>query len=103
MIRQESPTTVASTNDPSLYENPHIIVDSAMGNPTGEIVVIDLSKLIDMTTADFARLLLLRQQLLTEGRDLQITGLRGRSRALYDIYRLHTALPRCLDQDQDAQ
>ena len=87
-------TMVKSANDPPAYEISELVAESARRNAHGKIVVIDLSQRIDLTTADFARLLSLRRQLLAQGRDLRITGLRGRSWTLYDICRLHTALPR---------
>ena len=57
------------------------------------VVVIDLSRSTELMTVDFARLLLLRRQLLAHGRDLQLAGLQGRAKSIYEISRLHAALP----------
>ena len=93
MRHQGRTTTAKSANDSPSRDISDIVAEVARDNANGKIVVIDLSQRIDMTTADFARLLSLRRQLLSQDRDLRITGLRGRSWILYDIYRLHTALP----------
>jgi len=45
------------------------------------------------TTAGLAGLAGMRARLLTEGRDLRITGLRGQAKALYEIYRMGNLLP----------
>jgi hypothetical protein len=41
-----------------------------------------------------AKLVILRGELLKAGRDLRIAGLEGRTKGLYEIYRLDQALPR---------
>jgi ABC-type transporter Mla MlaB component len=63
------------------------------GCPAG-IVLIDLERTIEATTAGLARLILLRRQLLAAGADLRIRGLRSRAQALYEICRMTRLLPR---------
>lgn len=67
---------------------PWSVVDDRSG-----VVVVDLSQAPELMTVDFARLLLLRRGLLGQGRDLQLTGLSGKAKSVYDISRLQTALP----------
>ncbi len=57
------------------------------------IVVVNLSHRPEMSTVDFARLLQLRRELLAQRRDLRVTGLRGRTKSIYEISRLQEALP----------
>jgi anti-anti-sigma factor len=56
-------------------------------------VLIDLRAVDSTSTAALATLILLRRSLLQTGRDLRITGLRGRAMALYEISRLDHLLP----------
>jgi len=58
-----------------------------------QIVVADLSQVTQLLTADFARLLAMRRRLLAAGHDLRLTGLRGRTRCVYEMSRLQAALP----------
>jgi anti-anti-sigma factor len=62
--------------------------------PYAKTVVVDLSGVEEMTTSAFARLILLRRQLLRQGRDLRLVGLRARAARLYEINRLEHVLPR---------
>ena len=52
-----------------------------------------LANVTAATTAGLAGLAGIRARLLSEGRDIRIIGLRGRARALYDIYRMSNLLP----------
>lgn len=66
------------------------------GKQTDRItVIIDLGLAEDATTSAFARLVLLRRELLRSGRDLRLTGLRDRVAGLYEIIRLASVLPVC--------
>jgi hypothetical protein len=56
-------------------------------------VVIDFRHAPDATTAAFAALVLLRRQLLAQGRDLRLEGLGGRAYQVYCVNRLETVLP----------
>ena len=56
-------------------------------------IVFDMSRVSDATTSAFARLVLLRKELLREGRDLRISGLHDRAARLYEISRLDKVLP----------
>jgi ABC-type transporter Mla MlaB component len=56
-------------------------------------VVIDMSQVEELNTAELAELVALRQRLLHSGRDLQLVGLRGRAKALYDLTHLAAVLP----------
>jgi anti-anti-sigma regulatory factor len=57
-------------------------------------IVIDLSRARDATTSAFARLVLLRRRLLSNGQDLRLTGLSDRAARLYEVSRLEQILPR---------
>ncbi len=63
------------------------------GPLTQRTVVIDLSQVDELNTAELAELVALRQRLLHSGRDLRLVGLRGRAKALYDLARLAAVLP----------
>ena len=56
-------------------------------------VVIDLRNAREITTAAFARLVLLRRRLRAQGRDLHLSNLRGKAASLYQINRLDAVLP----------
>jgi anti-anti-sigma regulatory factor len=58
-----------------------------------QTVVLDLNRAEDASTAAFARLVLLRRDLLKEGRDLRLCGLRQRPANLWRINRLAAVLP----------
>ncbi|HWP40619.1 MAG TPA: STAS domain-containing protein, partial [Tepidisphaeraceae bacterium] len=58
------------------------------------LIVIDMSQVDEATTSGFARLVLLRRELLRLGRDLRIVGLRDRAARLFEISRLDAVLPR---------
>ena len=47
----------------------------------------------DASTAAFARLILLRRELLKTGRDVQIVGLKARAGRLFEVHRLEAVLP----------
>jgi ABC-type transporter Mla MlaB component len=66
----------------------------AMNDPDTQTVVIDLRHAMEVTTAAFARLVLLRRRLRAKGRDLRLANLRGRAANLYEVNRLNTVLPR---------
>lgn len=59
----------------------------------GRTVVLDLNATEDASTAAFARLVILRRDLLKKGRDLRLSGLRDRAASIYRISRLNSVLP----------
>ncbi len=59
-----------------------------------KLVLLDLRRTTEATTAALARLVLLRRRLLNSGRDLRIMGLGGRADALYRMTRMEKLLPR---------
>jgi ABC-type transporter Mla MlaB component len=65
-----------------------------MDHLAAKLVVIDLSVADDATTSAFARLVLLRRELLRLGSDLRLRGLRDRAARLYEVSRLDSVLPR---------
>jgi anti-anti-sigma regulatory factor len=69
------------------------IFQAVMHTPSWKTVIIDLSKAEDATTSAFARLVILRRELLRHGRDLRLVGLRDRVRKVYDVNRLSSVLP----------
>ncbi|HSU68211.1 MAG TPA: STAS domain-containing protein [Tepidisphaeraceae bacterium] len=62
-----------------------------------QVIVFDLSHSRDASTAAFARLVLLRRELLRRGRDLWLAGLSGRAESLFEVHRLEGILPRLSD------
>jgi anti-anti-sigma regulatory factor len=56
-------------------------------------VVIDMRNAREITTAAFARLVLLRRRLRAQGGDLHLSNLRGKAASLYQINRLDAVLP----------
>ena len=70
------------------------IAELAVRAASTRTIVVDLSQAEWAATAAFARLVLLRQQLLRSGRDLRLAGLHDHAAALYDISRLGGVLPR---------
>lgn len=74
-------------------EDARRVADRALAKQGFEQVNIDLGDVERTTTAALARLILLRGNLLRSGRDLRISHLRGRARALYQISRLGDVLP----------
>lgn len=65
----------------------------ATARDEGQTVIIDLRHVREVTTAAFARLVLLRRVLRAVGRDLRLTNLHDRAANLYEVNRLMTVLP----------
>jgi anti-anti-sigma regulatory factor len=59
-----------------------------------QTVILDLSRSLDASTAAFARLVLLRRELLHLGRDIWLAGLQDRAARLFEVHRLDGILPR---------
>jgi hypothetical protein len=66
----------------------------AIAKSAAKWIVVDLKNAAEATTTAFARLVLLRRQLLSSGRDLTLAELSGRAESLYHINRLEDVLPR---------
>lgn len=75
------------------HEHARAISRWALGRERASVVVVDLSRADDATTAAFAALVVLRRALLRDGRDLRLSGLRDRPRQLYAVNRLDGVLP----------
>lgn len=69
------------------------ICSKILGTPLARTIVLDLREAEDATTAAFARLVLLRRDLLKRGRDLRLSGLRHRAAGVWRISRLGSVLP----------
>jgi len=67
-----------------------------------QTIVLDLSRVQEATTAAFARLVILRRDLLKCGRDLRLAGLRGLPSQLFEVHRLQSVLPRISEIPTDA-
>jgi anti-anti-sigma regulatory factor len=65
----------------------------AMTKWFAQTIVLDLSRARDATTAAFADLVLLRRKLLSDGRDLRLSGLQDRAAKVYHVNRLNEVLP----------
>jgi len=59
-----------------------------------QTIIIDMSRSQDASTAAFARLVLLRRELLQSGRDVRLAGLHSRAARLFEVHRLDSILPR---------
>ena len=66
---------------------------TACRGPGALDVLIDLRQTTETTTGALARLVVLRLELRQHGRDLRITGLRGRARAVYEVNGMRAFLP----------
>ena len=60
----------------------------------GKVVVLDLRKTQETTTAALAGLIILRKRQIRAGGDLLLLGLTGKAQYLYEILRLTKILPR---------
>lgn len=69
------------------------VYDLAMRCRSAPTVVVDMKHAADASTSAFARLVLLRRELLTAGRDLRLTNLRARAADVYKVNRLTAVLP----------
>ena len=68
---------------------------ACMASTSGaQTIILDMSEVLDATTAAFARLVLLRRELLQRGRDLRLAALRGQPAKLLEVHRLDGILPR---------
>jgi ABC-type transporter Mla MlaB component len=84
---------IAPKSDRFTHPDAYWIFQSVLGTPSGHSITIDLSGASDATTSAFARLVLLRRELLRRGCDLRLVGLRDRVQKLYDVNRLADVLP----------
>lgn len=75
------------------YDDACEIAEKARTANGNKITCIKFEGVTDTTTSALARLILLRRNLLESGRDLQIVGLSGHARALYEIDELELVLP----------
>ena len=75
------------------------IMAEALAWSLPRLVVLDLRRTSETTTAALARLVLLRGRLLKAGRDLRLVGLTGQAYALYETSRLSGLLPRGEEQE----
>lgn len=64
------------------------------GQSSAQTVIIDLGRSQDASTAAFARIVLLRRELLQVGRDVRLAGLQNRAARLFEVHRLESILPR---------
>jgi ABC-type transporter Mla MlaB component len=92
-IKQES--AIVPRSERFSHEEACRVWRDALSDPdAASTVVIDLRNAREVTTAAFARLVLLRRRLRANGRDLRLTNLRGRAENLYEVNRLASVLPR---------
>jgi ABC-type transporter Mla MlaB component len=87
------PFAIVCPGDEFTHRDACRIYDAAM-QAAASMIIVDLSRARDATTSAFARLVVLRRQLLSTGRDLRLTGLTDRAARLYEFSRLHQVLPR---------
>jgi hypothetical protein len=92
-MTQNPQQTITCPSQNLSYEVACRLFDDALEPMMATTVMIDLAPADDATTSAFARLVLLRKQLIRQGRDLRLTGLRGRLRGVYEVNRLQEVLP----------
>jgi ABC-type transporter Mla MlaB component len=68
------------------------LAELAQGS-TSHRIMIDMSRVLEATTAAFARLVLLRRELIQRGCDVRLAALRGQPARLVDVHRLEAVLP----------
>ena len=90
-------TTVVAGSETLTYSEACRIAQCARKR-RAHTVLIDLSRTQEAETSAFARLVLLRRDLLHDGRDLRLIGLHDRARRLYEINRLGEILPGLTDR-----
>lgn len=66
-------------------------------------VVIDLSDCREASTSAFARIVLLRRELLEAGRDVCLAGLHGQPARLFEVHRLDGILPQLAELSKPAE
>ncbi|HEX8914142.1 MAG TPA: STAS domain-containing protein [Humisphaera sp.] len=69
------------------------LCSQVLGEAPARTVVLDLHQTEDASTAAFARLVLLRRDLLKDGRDLRLRGLKARAAQIWRVNRLASVLP----------
>ena len=69
------------------------VARAAMVRQRFDTIVIDLRYAREVTTAAFARLVLLRRTLRAAGKDLRLANLHDRAANLYQVNRLMSVLP----------
>lgn len=82
------PGTVRLTHDEACRLSDRAVASGAQS------IILDLSRANNATTAAFARLVLLRRELLRRGRDVRLTGLHDQPAKLFEVHRLDSVLPR---------
>ena len=75
------------------YKDANEIARRASANRDWRTVLVDLAPAMEATTAGLARLVGLRRELCSSGRDLRIVGLHGRAKDLYQVCHLSDVLP----------
>jgi ABC-type transporter Mla MlaB component len=84
---------IAPASDRFTHPEAYGIFQLVLDAPRWRSVTIDLSQAEEATTSAFARLVLLRRELLRRGCDLRLVGLRDRVQKLYKVNRLDDVLP----------
>ena len=69
------------------------LADLAISSTTNPVIVLDLSRCDEASTAAFARLVLLRRALKAQGRDVRLAGLHDQPARLFEVHRLGGILP----------
>jgi anti-anti-sigma regulatory factor len=91
-----SKTAIFPSSERLTYEVACRLADSA-SRSKAQTVILDLTQSFDASTSAFARLVLLRRELLQVGRDIWIAGLQSRAARLFEVHRLEGILPRLSD------
>ena len=86
-------TSIVAESKNLSHEAVEQLCTQILGAPAVRTVVLDLQRTEDADTAAFARLVVLRRDLLKDGRDLRLRGLKQRAKSLWTISKLASVLP----------
>jgi anti-anti-sigma regulatory factor len=85
--------SIAATSDHLSHTGAEEICSEIRHAWPARTVIVDLRRVNDITTAAFAKLVLLRRELLRSGRDLRLKGLHSRVASVWRISKLGSILP----------
>ena len=75
------------------YQDAAHLAEAVRGGNSTNLVIIDLARTPEASTAALAKLIVLRRSLRRSGGDLRLLHLHGRARRTYNVHRLGNILP----------
>ena len=86
-------TSILPPGEKLSHQSVEDLTDFIRANRLDSTIVVDMRNIEDASTAAFAKLVLLRRELLSHGRDLRLRGMRNRVASMWRISRLASVLP----------